>query len=350
MSNPFATPSQAKATAPSATPVHGFPLPPDGRQYRPTYSGGRYALPDPATGAPSKFTRVTTGAKTLDDTSGLDTWKTGNVVLGLKDNPELLESLDLFAEPADVRRQVRDIANKAQDAAGAREAAELGEAIHAWTEAVERDGLAVDDVPPEFQPYVRAYVDALQDAGVSTVPGMVERIVYNSETGWVGTLDRMYELADGTVVIGDVKTSKVLRYGILAFSVQLAAYADADYILSADGSKWEPMPPVSNAFAVIAHVPSNRPGHCELVTVDLEAGRYALGLAQAVHEVRSGAQRAILGHWDLPAPSLESKVRAATTAEELGALWTAHADVWTDELTAIGYARLESLASGNADN
>ena len=126
-----------------------------------------------------------------------------------------------------MRRQVRSIADQASVAAGASQASELGTAIHAWTEAVERDGMAVDDVPDQLRPYVAAYMAKLKEYGITTVPDMVERIVYNPQTGWVGTFDRIYQLSADTRVIGDVKTSKTLRYGYLGFSQQLASYAHA---------------------------------------------------------------------------------------------------------------------------
>lgn len=340
VSNQFTTPG----ARPHHTPVHRYPLPPEGRQFRPTYSGGRYKLPDPDTGRDTLFTRVTTGAHALEDTSSLDRWKMGNVVLGLKDQPELLDSLDLFADPADVRKNVRRVADKASQVAGADQASELGTAIHAWTEAVERDGVAVDDVPGKFRPYIEAYLHTLSAAGVSTVPDMVERIVYSSTTGWVGTLDRIYQLADGTQVIGDVKTSKTLDFSYLSFATQLACYATADYMLSLDGTQWEPMPAVGDVYGVIAHVPSNQPGHCELVTMDLRVGMQALELAYAVIQARRVSKVDVVNTWELPRPmdyaALRAKVLECTTAPQLAQLWEDHQDIWTDDLTQLGYSRL----------
>lgn len=327
--------------SPNSTQVHKYPLPPEGRGYRPTYSGGRYLLPKPSGGSgQERFTRVTTGAHALDDTAGLDKWKLRNVVLGLKDTPELLDRIDMFADPREVTNTLNRVADQAQEIAGAKQASELGTAIHAWTEAVERDGMALEEIPDQFHPYVSAYLTALAEAGITTVPGLVERIVYHKATGWVGTFDRVYELADGTRVIGDVKTSKSLRYGLLGFSMQLATYADADLMLSLDGQSWEPMPPVGNIYGVIAHVPSNNPGHCELVTVDLTAGREAIELAESVRGARSAGQSGKLkNNWELPRPevSLEAQVRQARSAEDLAQLWTNNQDQWTDELTQLGY-------------
>lgn len=346
MSSIFAT----NNTVGNSTPVHKFPLPPEGRQFRPTYVRGKYSLPSPTPGTgklKDTFTRVTTGAHALDETTGLDKWKMRNVVLGIHQQPELLDRIDLFAEPYEVTRTLNDVAAKASDAAGASEAAERGTAIHAWTEAVERDGMDVADVPTEFKPFVTSYLEALERAGIESVPELIERIVWHKGTGWVGTFDRVYRLADGTRVIGDVKTSKDLRYGYLGFAMQLAVYADADAMLKADGSGWEPMPAVGNVYGVIAHLPSNRPGHCELVTLDLAAGRYAIELAERVREVRAKAGTVIPNVHALPELDLGGLVDSAGSADDLAELYDRYTDVWTPELTERGMRRIAALTSEN---
>lgn len=117
MSNPFSDPGQATNT----TPVHKFPLPPETRDYRPQYNHLRqYLLPDvEGTGADKGYTRVTTGAKTLDDTAGLERWKLRSVVRGLKDNPHLLEDIDLYQDPWEVNKDLERAADKAHEAADA---------------------------------------------------------------------------------------------------------------------------------------------------------------------------------------------------------------------------------------
>lgn len=349
MANPFAN-FATPTTVGNSTPVHKFPLPPEGRQFRPTYVRGKYSLPspEPENGkVKDTFTRVTTGAHALDETTGLDKWKMRNVVLGIHQQPNLLDKIDLFAEPYEVTRTLNDVASKASDAAGASEAAERGTAIHAWTEAVERDGMDVADVPREFKPFVTSYLEALERAGVETVPGLVERIVWHKGTGWVGTFDRVYRLADGTQVIGDVKTSKDLKYGYLGFSMQLAVYADADAMLKVDGSGWEAMPAVGNVYGVIAHLPSNNPGHCELVTLDLERGRYAIELAERVRHARATAGVNIPNVHPLPEVDLATLVDKATSAGDLANLYERFSTRWTPELTERGMLRIESLNSAN---
>lgn len=344
MANIFAT----NSTVGNSTPVHKFPLPPEGRQFRPSYVRGKYSLPSPTPGkSTDTFTRVTTGAHALDETTGLDKWKMRNVVLGIHQQPELLDRVDLYAEPYEVTRTLNDVASKASDAAGASEAAERGTAIHAWTEAVERDGMDVADVPTEFKPFVTSYLEALERAGIESVPGLIERIVWHKGTGWVGTFDRVYRLADGTQVIGDVKTSKDLRYGYLGFAMQLAVYADADAMLKVDGTGWESMPAMGNEYGVIAHLPSNRPGHCELVTLDLERGRYAIELAERVREARATASSAIPNVHKLPELDLAALVDSANSPDDLAELYERHTARWTTELTERGMRRIAALTSQN---
>lgn len=341
------------SVTPATTRVHNFPLPPEGRDFRPSYSRGQYVLPPvPDAERKVKTTRATTVAHALDDGAGLDRWKTRQVVRGLVDIyredadglESTLDQIDLDQDARDLGKELDRVVQTAQDKAGSSYGSELGTAIHAWTEAVERDGVSLDQVPGQFRLYVKAYLEALEAAGISTVPGMVERIVANDEAEAAGTFDRIYQLADGTLVIGDVKTSKMssLNYSWLGWAAQFAIYAGADRMVTRDGTGYEPMPEVSQQFAVVAHIPSDNPGHCELVTVDLEAGRQALNVAADVRFLRQAARGVIPRQWALPTavPSLEAQVRGCTSQEQLAALWEAHAAEWTDELTALGMAQL----------
>ena len=352
--NPFTTapapadPSQlfgGLGAAPAQTPAHHFPLPPEVRQYRPTYVRGAYALPPlPGTTEPLKAPRVTSKVKALDDMTGLMKWKTREVVKGVAAKPSIVNGIDLLAERRDLNNDLDRAIDEAEVEAGSKRSAELGTAIHGWIEGVERGELSRDEVPRQFMPYVNAYFDRLAEHGVRPIPELVERIVYNSSTGWAGTFDNIYELATGERVIGDKKTSKTtsFRLSALSFAQQLATYAGADYMLAADGESWKPMPPVSDAFAVIAHVPSDEPGQCTLETIDLDYGRRAIELAKAVADCRQQAPAGVLRRWELP--DLGDAVDMCTSPAELAELWENNAGVWTDELTARGQKRLADLA------
>ena len=364
MTNPFANPGETPAV--NTTQVHQFPLPPETREYRPTYNHLRqYLLPKIGGGGDQGYTRVTTGAKTLDDTAGLERWKIRSVVQGLKSNPHLLEDIDLLGEPWQVNKDLERAADKAHAAAGGVKASEFGTAIHAWCEAVELGRIHYDDVPPQFSPYVGAYFQELANWGIThpldpTGRPYVERIVYNDVTGWVGTFDNMFTLADGSVVIGDKKTSKDLSYSYLAISIQLGDYAGASHILSLDGQSWEPMPEVRQDMAVVIHIPSNAdPAKAEAVTIELDAGRAAIESALRVRQMRSMAKNVIPNQVPLPRPdtmtpaggsvegtqmALRQLILTCTSAEQLAQVYDQYAEVWTDELTELGQAHLRRTA------
>lgn len=367
MSNPFSDPGQA-APATNTTPVHQFPLPPETRDYRPQYNHLRqYLLPDvEGTGADKGYTRVTTGAKTLDDTAGLERWKLRSVMRGLKSNPHLLEDIDLYADPWEVNKDLERAADKAHEAAGGVRASEFGTAIHAWCEAVELGHVPFSDVPPQFVPFVEVYFRELAKWGIThpldpSGRPYVERIVYNPDTGWVGTFDNLFQLADGSLVIGDKKTAKDLAYSYLAISIQLGDYADASLILSLDGTQWEPMPEIRKDMAVVIHIPSNaEPAKASAVSIDLNAGRAAIDAAMRVREMRRMAKNAIPNIIPIPRPetmtpaggsrlrttaALRQLIGTCNTAEQLAEVYDQYSDIWTDELTALGQEILTRRAS-----
>lgn len=361
MTNPFAAPGETPPA--STTRVHKFPLPPETRDYRPKYDHlRRYLLPKITGQGEQSYTRVTTGAKTLDDTTGLERWKLRSVVQGLKSNPHLLDNIDLYAEPWEVNKDLERAAEAAHEANGGAKAAEFGTAIHSWCEAVELGQVGMDAVPVQFVPYVTVYFQTLAKWGIThpvdaTGRPYVERIVYNEVTGWVGTFDNLFTLADGSVVIGDKKTAKDLTFSYLAISIQLGDYASASHILSLDGTGWEPMPEVRQDMAVVIHIPSNAdPARAEAVSIDLSAGRVAIDAALRVREMRSQAKNAIPNIIPIPRPetmtpaggsrlrttaALRQLIGTCNTAEQLAEVYDQYSDIWTDELTELGQARLQ---------
>ena len=342
MNSPFFT---GTPTPGNTTRVHGFPLPPDDGRFSPHMSRGQYVLPHPITGRPnSTFTRATTTAHVLENQTGLDKWKMSNVVLGLKTNPKLLDAVDLWGEPLDVKRSVRECAEKASEVAGANESSECGTAIHAWTEALELGHITMADIPIEFRATVEVYLARLNAAGISTAPGMIERIVFNPTTEGVGTLDRIYQLADGSYAVGDLKTSKNLSYSWVGFAAQLATYATASHMLSLDGSRWEPMPEVRQDFAILVHLPSDQPGHAQILTYDLEVGREALALALEVQTLHRTAGERVPNVHPLPQPdTILEKIKQTTTPDELSELWNQHQILWNDAYTQAGLEHLRAL-------
>src|SRR5699024_6348917 len=144
----------------------------------------------------------------------LDKWKDRRTVVGLIQNPDLVQGLDVSvlgtAAEYRINRALEDIATNARTAAGASDSADFGTAVHAWTEAVDMGLVPFEAVPEMFRRHVAVYRAALADANIEIVTDMVERIIYNPTTGTVGTADRIYRLDDGSLIIGDLKTSETL--------------------------------------------------------------------------------------------------------------------------------------------
>ena len=251
---------------------------------------GRYCLPDPETGQERSWTRVTTLASTLADRYGLEKWSQRNIVWGLG------QRQDLWARAAavtiDEKRTLGQIADDAQAAASSAAGANLGTALHQFTERIDRGEIV--PVPPPYDKDVAAYLKALADAGVSIVKSSVERIVIVPEFEVVGTLDRVVrgpwrpeglpEKYDPLPRVADLKTGRdVVKFGMTEIALQLALYANASHWWT--GEEWRPMPELDRDKAVVMHLPVGQ-GKCALYEVDIRAGWEAVQLAVDVRAWR----------------------------------------------------------------
>ncbi len=343
-----------RGVAVRGTDFHQYPLPPDRSRFTPTFdSYGRYVLPHPNTGRATNYSRVSVVSKSLDDTTGLDLWKRRLTVRGLHENRNLLPDLD----SAFTDRAAGNLAEQAFKLAGGVEAAEFGTAVHDWLHAIDAGHTLPALAPPMFRAHGHAYLNALGRTAITALPQYCERIVlYRNGTGEsvVGTLDRIYSMADGSLVLGDLKTSKSLEYSYLSFAAQLAAYRDAHLMLSEDGTEWLPMPDLVSDYALLVHCPSNAPEATAAIPFSLNVGRKVLGLAFAIRELRSTAKTLVPNAATLPIPDTVTSsrhrviaaIRNITEPVELQQIWEDNKDIWTDELTALGNAVAQQLSEG----
>ena len=249
---------------------------------------GRYLLPDPVTGEERTWTRATTVAKTLSDPWGLVDWKLRMVAKGISGREDLRMLASML--PVDTgKKQLDEVVEKAIDTAGGNVGRILGDAMHKATAKLDSG-----DEPEMLPPYDRdleAYRDALPLYGVRIAPGMVEQVVCLPDLGIAGTFDRIV-VWDPATYIADVKTAKTLDYSWLEIAVQLALYANAEWIarpveIDHGGWEWvwEPMPEVNRTQGLVIHLPVGQ-ARCELYWVDLEIGWEAVTLAVDVREWR----------------------------------------------------------------
>jgi len=128
--------SDTPAPHPAATPEQQALLDwaaahPTGRVEAPK-ANGRYKLPDPVTGKPATWTRVTTLAGTIDDAAGLTVWRHRLLVAGMT-APGLADQAAAAHADGD-KATLGRIAGQALHHAGEKLAADIGTALHTATE------------------------------------------------------------------------------------------------------------------------------------------------------------------------------------------------------------------------
>lgn len=247
---------------------------------------GRYQVLPPNSDKVVGYARATTIAKVLDDQSSLMAWNSRMTGIGLAQRPDLIALI--AATPADDKKTLDGIVKRASEAGGATVRRDLGTAIHGMLEHRLADPTYI--APEPYQGDIEAIIQAIADAGLEFVEGMSERIVVNDDIQVAGTFDLL--LTNGEeLFVGDLKTGSSVKYGGLAFAIQLAIYAHAHSLYTQgpakDGSQdiREPMPNVSKSVAIIIHAqPAS--GEATLHWLDLETGTLALHTALEVRKLR----------------------------------------------------------------
>lgn len=262
---------------------------------------GRYLVVPPTGGKPVGYTRATTVAKALDDTSSLMAWGERMTAIGLSDRPDLLAQVH---EARNDKTALNRICERAKEAGGATVRRDLGTALHSMLEQSFHD--------PSYQAPVAHKADVesvhaqLRHAGLEVVAGMTERVVVLDEHTIAGTFDLLVrDVVTGELLIADIKTGSSVEYGALGFCVQLSLYARADAMYvqgeAADGSqdRREPMPKVSQQRAVIIHVEPGS-GICTIHQLQLH-----WWLAEMAIDVRSSrSMKGLLQSWQSPLEAL----------------------------------------------
>lgn len=337
---------------------------------------GRYKLVHPDTGKPVKWTRTTTFAKSIQDTFALSQWAQRMTLKGAALRPDIVAAVSTLEVKADKDR-VNALVEDAKKAAGNKVAANLGTAVHAFTEDRDRAlvGMPVKarEVPDDLMPSVDAYEQILSAFGLRPVPGLIEFTTAVKQYEVAGTSDRVYlvtrditvklngrslTLYAGEYVIGDVKTGAQLDYGWLEICIQLAVYAQGintsgvfDWNTGTWGRPALPDQPdvllkVRTDVAIIAHLPVDREDGAPLATlyaIDLDEGWAAAVLCGQVRTTRKKGSKlatalTVADVAEMPAapadrpavtartvitrpPTLEEKARAVTTQAGASAVW-----------------------------
>lgn len=271
-----------------AEPVLQRPEPPRDRW-------GRPQLPDPVTGKVRAWTRATTHAKTVADQHGLTKWQLRMVAQGLVARPDYYAGV---AAANGDKRKLDRLCDEAKEAAAASSRANLGTALHAFTEAHD-SGQVVVTVPMQWLPDYEAYVNAMREAKIVVHPEWIERLTVVPEMEVAGTFDRIVTMPDGRLLIADLKTGADLSYSWNEIGIQLALYSRGVGLWNGGAvaapadrrrnfaAAYDPMPPVDQHEALVMHLPVGL-AKCTLHLVDLDVG---WKMAQVCYGVRAWRKR-----------------------------------------------------------
>jgi hypothetical protein len=294
---PFDQPSAARAASPD----------PEGGDGAYTFDGKpdrwrRYRLPHPVSGKADGWTRATTFAKSISDTYTLSQWSQRMVGIGLAQRHDLL--MAIASTPVEDREHLNKLTEEAKNAAGAKIGANLGTALHSFTEMIDRGESPV--IPPPYRPHVAAYQALLEEYGLEVLD--IERVVLclqYDDKGVAGTYDRVVRFSrdvtvevaggvrhtfrKGSAAILDLKTGKTMEYGGLEIAIQLATYANAEHRWDKRELAWLPAIEVDRDVALVVHLPATAPGEtveAAMLAVDIKAGHELASLCTQVRRAR----------------------------------------------------------------
>lgn len=300
--DPFDTPADVKPPEPE-TNVSGQPEPARDQW-------GRYLLPHPVTGFYSDgrgtagrrngWTRATTFAKAAADTFALTRYDERLTLVGATLRADVL-ALAHGKQVREDAKELNQLVLQVKEAAGAKVAANIGTAVHGFTEHVDARQMGLEDVPEAYRNHVGQYLTELANAGLTPVPGLIERTTFVDQwNGIAGTFDRvLYHRPSNTYVIGDLKTGRDLKYGRMEIAVQLALYAhgiNRHGVYDWNAGQWNREMHdgrtirVRTDFGVVMHLPIQgaEAGTCSLKRINLAAG---WDTAQVCADVLSSRKR-----------------------------------------------------------
>lgn len=243
---------------------------------------GRPMLSPPdGAGEREPYTRVTTLAKTIEDTTALAEWSTRMVIAGLVARQDLwvvAQTLD----PETDKRELNALAADAKEAAAASRKANIGTATHSMIQQIEENrftGNLVDSMRND----IRAYFEMRQKVGFTVCENEV--FVANHKIRVAGTCDKIIQMPDGKRYVADLKTGSI-TYGQASIAAQLAAYAIGTRYDTASDT-WGEKLDVDLGIGFILHVPQGT-GTAQMVPVELAGGLEAIQTALKVRQLRKG--------------------------------------------------------------
>lgn len=319
----------------------------EGKPEEPKGQYDRYILPR-GDGQAMEYTRTTTLVGTVDSGVGLGIWRKYRAAWGVAQRDDLIKRLR--AVPADDHTTIREICDKAELIAGTDAAANDGTAAHAVLQRVDQ-GEAMENIHPYYLPLVQNYLAELARRGITVLPQYVERTCRCARLDAGGKPDNIYQLDDGSLVVGDKKTTADLIKAERAIAAQLGIYANCEHMFDYVTGRYEPMPPVRKDFALIILIDTDT-WEVTIESINIEYGWARTRLMVELRESNKvkGLRHPYLpgGRWDLKPKTvlpIENDLRYRTAEGNFApsSAYAGQVDIWN----AQGQPMLDGAPTSN---
>lgn len=267
----------------------------------------------PEGGAKVSYTRPSTMKSWLDDKGGLIDWTAVMAMIGVVKSKPLQARVAALAARSDdpyneSKGALKEILHTATSIAQAQGRADLGTAVHEFTELLDGGMLDWSYVPEALKGPLEAYKEAT--SSLSVVDTEVFVVIDDEHNGatirGAGSLDRLYLHPDLGVVVADLKTGAKEPSYPVGVVTQVAIYSrgnryrDADFPGSPefldgqpnlDETAWrKPLHPhLNKSTGLMIHCPLEKVKGkyiCNLYALDLEQGWNNLLLGHQVQQAR----------------------------------------------------------------
>lgn len=278
---------------------------------------GRPLLYSPEGGKAVAYTRVSTMAKWLDSQAGLINWKASMAMIGMSRSKPIQARISAIVARTenDAYREnkeaLKDLVENATQIAQAQGRADLGTAVHEFSELVDAGTLDWSYVPEQLKAPLDAYREVM--AGFETIDTEVFVTVDTDNNGkairGAGSMDRLIRHPDFGVCVADIKTGAEEPQYPLGVTTQVAVYsrgsryrdgrfagspAFVDGVPNADGTAWrkELHPELNTSVGIMIHLPLEKidpitgKSECALYALDLDHGWESLLLGHQVQGAR----------------------------------------------------------------
>lgn len=272
---------------------------------------GRPLLYPPEGGKTVAYTRPSTMAKWLDNQAGLINWKASMAMIGMAKSKPIQARISAIVARTENdpyrenKAALKDLVENATQIAQAQGRADLGTAVHEFTELLDAGTLDWSYVPEQLKAPLDAYratMSAFETVDTEVFVAVDEKNENGKAIRGAGSLDRIIRHPEFGVCVADIKTgSDEPRYP-LGVTTQVAIYSrglryrDARFKGSppfddgepnADSTAWRKAlhPELNQSVGILIHLPLDRV-ECTLYALDLNHGWESLLLGQRVQDAR----------------------------------------------------------------